>query len=148
MSVSAVHPSEALLTAIYDALKADATLRTLIETYRGGPAPNPLPIYESAAPPDEPFPYLTFNEAADTDWDVSEAYGRELLIDLHAWTLTGSSLQARRLLRRCELLLRDQALTMADANLVHLRAASIRTAVEDGTIRHGTLTLRAIVEEL
>lgn len=136
-----------LLTAIYDRLKADATLKTLIEAARGATLNTPLPIYLLQAPPDEPLPVITFNEVSRVAFDTSDSVGGEHTIDVHCYSGAASPKEAYDILARVEALLLDPAITLSGFSLVHCRLSSLRCDVDQDGSYHGVATFRALTSQ-
>lgn len=139
-------PAEAFLAALSTALANDGALGALLASGRGVALSAPFPAYLEAAPPDEPYPYITFSIPSDNAWDVSEGFGAEALIDVHSWT-RGTSPTANFALRsRIEAICRDPAWTLSGFNLVLCRPSARRMMGEDQQIFHGVVTLRVLIE--
>lgn len=138
--------AQAFLTGLAAAINADATLKTLLEAGRGVTLSAPLPVYLAVAPPDEPWPFLTFNIVADNAWDVSDGIGSEIIADVHIWTQAASPASNYALAARVEKILTDPAWALTAANLVFCRVQSRRCNADDGQSFHGTVTVRALVE--
>lgn len=138
--------STSILTAVFNALKADAALAALLVA-PGRPVSSAPPIYPMQAPPDTATPFVTFNEVAATAFDTSDSFGREHTIDVHAWSSSASPLETYAILERVEAVLQDAALTVTTGDLLLIRLASVRCDVEgDGTF-HGVATFRALVSQ-
>lgn len=138
--------AQAFLAALATALNTDAGLKALLESGRGASLTPPLPAYLIEAPPDEPFPYLTFNIATDDSWDTSDGFGGELTADIHAFT-QGLSAAANYALRdRAAAIATDPAWALSAANLVYCRPSSRRMLKEGQNIYHGVVSVRALIE--
>lgn len=139
--------AEAFLAALATGLTTDAGLKTQLEALRGVTLSLPLPAYLISAPPDEPEPFLTFNVVSDDAWNVSEATGRELLVDVHAWTKGISATPCYGLNSRVRALCTDPAWTLTGANLIYCRPQRARLIPDEGDIYHGVVSVRALIEE-
>jgi hypothetical protein len=139
--------SVALLTAIYDRLKADATLETLLEAARGTTLSAPLPIYLLQAPPNERLPVITFNEVVRAAFDTSDSIGGEHTIDVHCYSGAASPKEAYDILARVEALLTDPSMTVTGYSLVHCRLASLRCDVDPDGSYHGVATFRVLTSQ-
>lgn len=133
------------LTAVYDALRADAALEVLLEAGRGVALSPPLPVYRAAAPPDEPFPFLVFDLVSSTPWDSSDREGVELRFDVSAYSQR-SAAEAAGLMGRVHTILHDGALTITGATCVLIRRDGAATET-DGQIHRARETFRAIVRK-
>ena len=138
--------STSILTGVFTALKASAPLAALL-TAPGRPVSSAPPIYPVQAPPDSPLPHVTFNEAGAVAFDTSDSFGREVTLDVHAWSSSSSPLEAYQILAEVEAALQDANLTMTTGDLVLIRLASVRCDVDaDGTF-HGVATFRALISQ-
>lgn len=138
-----------LLTAIYARLANDATLKGLLEAARGGSLSYPLPIYAHQAPPDEPLPTMTINEAVNAAWDTSDSLGGEHTIDVHCWSGAASPKEALDILARVAALLSDcdADMTVTGWTLVHCRRVQTRCDVDPDGTYHGVATFRALTSQ-
>jgi hypothetical protein len=129
--------SAALRAAIYDALKADSALNTLL----GGPS-----VYDEP-PRAASFPYVTLGEARITDFSAGGERGEEHQLTLHAWSRHGGHREAHLIAGALLSALDDAPLTLADHRLVNLRfsLADVRRE-SDGRTYHALVRFRAVTE--
>jgi hypothetical protein len=67
--------------AIYDALRADATLKTLI----GFSSPTEVPVYDHVPQGTEP-PYIVIGDGTMQAFDTKTDNGAETTVTIHTWT--------------------------------------------------------------
>jgi len=138
-----------LLEAIYARLANDATLKSLLEAARGATLNYPLPIFAMQAPPNEPLPVITFNEASNVAFDTSDSLGGDHTIDVHCYSGAASPKQALDILARVSALLSDADATMTVTGwtLVHCRRVSTRCDVDPDGTYHGVASFRALTSQ-
>jgi hypothetical protein len=129
--------SAALRVAIYDALKADSALTSLL----GGES-----VYDEP-PRAASFPYVTLGEARITDFSAGGERGEEHQLTLHAWSRHGGHREAHLIAGALLAALDDAPLTLADHRLVNLRfsLADVRRE-SDGRTYHALVRFRAVTE--
>lgn len=121
---------KAVQKAIYDVLKADASLMTLL-TNR---------LYDSGNVPDDTeFPYLVIGEVTEIPDNTLDKRGKRVGLLLHAWSIYAGKDQVYGVLDRLEALLDYQPLTVVGHNVVWCRL----TQAQPAEALPGLLHLRA-----
>ncbi len=130
-------PGLELQKAIYQKLKADASLLSLL----GG-----AKVYDDA-PQRSEFPYITFGRSIVRDWSTGSESGHEHVVTLHVWSRVAGRRQVYAIMSAIEAALHDQSLLIAGFTLVNLRHENSDTRREsDGETYHGTVRYRATTE--
>jgi len=128
-----------LQRAIFSTLEADATLLGLI----GGPK-----VYDRA-PPNQPFPYLTFGRTSIYDWSTGTENGSEHLFTLHIWSKAKGKKETLEIMEVARTRLDGGALALDNHHLVNMRLEFAETRYdEDLSVHHGLLRYRAVIEDL
>jgi hypothetical protein len=130
-------PAAEVQKAIHAALAGDATLVALLGDAR---------VYDHA-PPDVPFPYITFGRTSVYDWSTGTESGTEQLLTLHVWSKGRGKKEAHDLMDAIGARLNDAALTLDGHQLVNLRLEFSEVLFdEDQSVHHGLLRFRAVTE--
>ena len=128
-----------LQKAIFSTLEADAALVGLL----GGPK-----IYDRA-PPNQPFPYLTFGRTSVYDWSTGTENGSEHLFTLHIWSKARGRKEALEIMEPAKTRLDGGALALDNHHLVNMRLEFAETRYdEDLSVHHGLLRYRVVIEDL
>lgn len=130
--------------AIRNALKADATLTTLLGgTFR----------FFDRVPEREEMPYIYYRARAG-EWDTSETDaasgdGKEIECNIHVWSKYEGLKECEQILQRItDLLQNNTSLALSGHNLVNMRFVySDIVEDEDGKSIHGIVQFRAVTEE-
>ncbi|MEX0955435.1 MAG: DUF3168 domain-containing protein [Rhizobiaceae bacterium] len=130
-------PAAEVQKAIHAALSGDATLVSLLgDTH----------VYDQA-PPDVPFPYVTFGRTSVYDWSTGTESGTEQLLTLHVWSKGKGKKEALALMDAISATLNDAALALDGHHLVNLRLEFSEVLFdEDQSVHHGLLRFRAVTE--
>jgi hypothetical protein len=130
-------PAAEVQKAIHAALAGDATLVSLLGDAR---------VYDHA-PPDVPFPYVTFGRTSVYDWSTGTESGTEQLLTLHVWSKGKGKKEALALMDAVSARLNDAALALDGHHLVNLRLEFSEVLFdEEQSVHHGLLRFRAVTE--
>jgi hypothetical protein len=130
-------PATEVQKAIHAALAGDATLVSLLGDAH---------VYDHA-PPDVPFPYITFGRTSVYDWSTGTESGTEQLLTLHVWSKAKGKKEIHALMAAIGTALNDAALTLNGHHLVNLRLEFSEVLFdEDQSVHHGLLRFRAVTE--
>lgn len=126
--------------AVYDAIRADATLRTLIS--------NPVRVYSMQAPQETDYPYITIGDGNGSSFDTKTTDGMELVFNVHTWSRYRGAKQALEIMGAINDAIDEQSLTIAGHSLIVLRFdASVGPMLDpDGHTLHGVQRFRVITE--
>lgn len=130
-------PAAEVQKAIHAALTGDATLVALLGDTR---------VYDHA-PPDVPFPYITFGRTSVYDWSTGTESGTEQLLTLHVWSKGKGNREVHALMDALSARLHDADLALNGHHLVNLRLEFSEVLFdEDQSVHHGLLRFRAVTE--
>src|SRR5215470_2821129 len=101
--------SAALRTAVYDALKNNAALSTLLGGSR---------VYDEP-PRGASFPYVTLGETRIGNFSTGDQFAEEHQLTLHAWSRQGGHREAHLITGTLLQVLDDAPLTLAGYHLVN-----------------------------
>ncbi|GJM01788.1 MAG: hypothetical protein DHS20C08_02890 [Rhodomicrobium sp.] len=126
-----------LQTALIAALKADATLQTLL----GGARIYDTPPFRAR------LPYITLGMTLERDWSTSTEQGGEHIITFHSWTEMNSRQQAMALEEAVRDLIENTSISITGHILVNARYqfSEIRRDRE-GSAYHGIIRYRLVTE--
>lgn len=126
-----------LQAAVFTALRADSGLDGLIDGR----------VYDR--PPTGPtFPYITISNSVVNDDGAACIAGEEIFLDLHIWSRSVGSIEAKQIAAAVKSILDEADLTLdSSAALVSLHFQSARFLDDpDGLTCHGVLSFVALTE--
>ena len=124
--------------AVYTALRADATLKTLIS--------DPVRVLDHA-PQDSDFPYLVIGEATGVDFDTKDTDGMDQTLMIHTWSRYRGLSETKQIMSAVLDALDKVALAVSGHTLALLRFEFSDTFLDpDGLTRHGVQRFRAMTE--
>ena len=130
-------PAAEVQKAIHAALSGDAGVLALLGGAR---------VYDHA-PPNVPFPYITFGRTSIYDWSTGTESGTEQLLTLHVWSKGKGKKEAHALVDAVGERLNDADLALDGHTLVNLRLEFSEVRFdEDQSVHHGLLRFRAVTE--
>ena len=130
-------PASEVQKAIHAALSGDAGVLALLGGAR---------VYDHA-PPNVPFPYITFGRTSIYDWSTGTESGTEQLLTLHVWSKGKGKKEAHALVDAVGERLNDADLALDGHELVNLRLEFSEVRFdEDQSVHHGLLRFRAVTE--
>ncbi|MCB1453549.1 MAG: DUF3168 domain-containing protein [Rhizobiaceae bacterium] len=130
-------PAAEVQKAIHAALSGDAGVLALLGGAR---------VYDHA-PPNVPFPYITFGRTSIYDWSTGTESGTEQLLTLHVWSKGKGKKEAHALVDAVGERLNDADLALDGHELVNLRLEFSEVRFdEDQSVHHGLLRFRAVTE--
>ncbi len=130
-------PAAEVQKAIHAALSGDAALVAALGGAR---------VYDHA-PPDVPFPYITFGRTSVYDWSTGTESGTEQLLTLHVWSKGKGKKEAHAVMDAIANSLNDASLALDGHELVNLRLEFSEVLFdEDQSVHHGLLRFRAVTE--
>ncbi len=126
--------------AVYDAILADATIRTLVS--------NPVRAFSIQAPQGTDYPYITIGDGDGASFDTKSTDGMELVFRVHTWSRYRGAKQALEIMDAINDAIDEQSLTITGHSLVVLRFEnSVGPLLDpDGFTLHGIQRFRAITE--
>lgn len=126
--------------AVYDALRADATLRTLIS--------NPVRVFSVTAPQDTDYPYIVIGDGSGSPFDTKTTNGMELIFNVHTWSRYRGAKQPLEIMDAINDAIDEQDLAISGHTLVVLRFDSSVGPMPDpdGHTLHGVQRFRVITE--
>lgn len=135
----------AIVSAIYTRLAADATLKTLIAAYGNAPA-----IFSGDLVPENAvLPYVWISGAvAETPFDTKTTRGRDTMMDIVVFTEPASSqVVIETIAERVRTLLHRLTLTVTgNTNFIIMAGGVIQLPQDDGTMGR-TISLRLLTQE-
>lgn len=138
-------PDHDLIKACMAALKADATLASLV----GGRIFD-RPSDKAAAADDGAYPYISLGPTSSLPADVDCVDGVEVTIQFDVWSSGDgeafSTVECRAIVERIRRVLHDADLTLTDNALVTLQYELGRVTRDDGVTSHGLIQLTGVVE--
>ena len=130
-------PAAEVQKAVHAALSGDAGVLALLGSAR---------VYDHA-PPNVPFPYITFGRTSIYDWSTGTESGTEQLLTLHVWSKGKGKKEAHALVDAVGQRLNDADLALDGHELVNLRLEFSEVRFdEDQSVHHGLLRFRAVTE--
>ncbi len=133
MSAFAAHR---LQEAVYAALAADAAISSRITA-----------IYDR--PPEGAVtPYLSFGEATVEPYDTKTTRGCTVQFDIVVWEAEGGQMEAKEIMALVDAALHDNALMVADYDLISLRLVRARASRDDSeasSLTEGRLSYEALL---
>ena len=128
-----------LQKAIYTALRADSSLRTLIS--------NPVRVFDHV-PQKTAFPYILIGEAATEDWDTVTTDGMDITITIHTWSRYRGMKETKQIMEAILNVLDKSSLTVTGHNLILFLFEFSDTFMDaDGFTRHGVQRFRALTSD-
>ena len=127
-----------LQQAVYSALVADATLKTLIG--------NPARVYDHV-PQATAYPYVALGDATAGEFDTKTEDGMEQTLTLHTWSRYRGLSEAKRIMSAVVDALDQVSLSLTGHTLVLLRFEFSSTFLDpDGLTYHGVQRFRAVTQ--
>lgn len=140
-----------LTQGIYDKLRGDATLTSLLASYPEGSPDGPAIFTGWPIPPDATRPYLwTRGEVSATHWDeINTVLGVDVLRDVYAFADNdGSEAAVETIARRVKTLLHRQSLTIPGGkHLMTICVSGPVVADTDDTLTGRIVTFRIVAIE-
>lgn len=113
----------AIQRAIYERLRADATLATLLaaDAYEGSPSGSA--IYDHVPQSDQPedtslFPYVVIGDNTAAPFDTDAQNGQETTITLHVWDRQLGTVRAKQVIDAIYAALHDAPLEVAGHSMI------------------------------
>jgi hypothetical protein len=130
--------SFALQSAVFVALSADETMRSLLGT--------PPRIYDDV-PPNPAFPYAVLGDGTETNFDTATEESSEHLFAVAAWSQGGGHAESKSIADAIRFRLNNATLSLDGHALVDLRFLDCDYARQtDGETYSATLRFRAVTE--
>lgn len=125
----------ALQQALYTALNTDTTLATTLGAK----------VYDDI-PQNSAYPIVQIGQDDSLDYSTKDEAGMDMTVNLHIWSRSHGSKEAKNIMDRVHTLLHDANLSVTGFNFVNLRfefSDIIRDP--DGITRHGIMRFRAVI---
>ena len=130
-------PAAEVQKAIHAALSGDAGVLALLGSAR---------VYDHA-PPNVPFPYITFGRTSIYDWSTGTEDGAEHRLVLHVWSRHRGKAECWTAIEAIRAALHEAALAVEGHRLVNLRFETADVGADrDGITWHGVARFRAVTE--
>jgi len=124
--------------AIYTALRADATLQSLVS--------NPVRVFDHT-PQDSELPYIVIGEGTASDFDTKDTDGMDQSLTIHTWSDYRGLSETKQIMGAVVDALDKAALSVTGHTLALLRFVGSNTLLDpDGLTRHGVQNFRAVTE--
>ena len=131
------NPGWDLQKAVYQALKADATLASMLGTNW---------LYDDV-PQSADFPYVVIDKMRINDWSTATERGSEHILMLHIWSRYRGKHEVYGIADAIRDALHDVVLTLDDNHLINLtHQYSDQKHDDDGETWHGVMRFRAVTE--
>jgi len=132
--------------AVYNRLRNDANLTTMLSTYNGRPAiftVNPVPG-------DAELPYIVAaGHVADAPWDTKTSRGRDILRDIRCYTeATGSMTLVESMAERVRILFHRQKIPVEGYSNIMTICTGPMTGPVDGLVYGLIVTVQFVFEEV
>jgi len=133
-----------LIKALFDLLKADATLIKYLSTYIGLPS-----IFTAdAVPNDARLPYIAIALVSDTSVDTKDELGRDIWLDIGVWyDPRGTAVDINDAAERVRTLLHKKTITLASFELLSMTVSNIISVAVDPDYNGRIVSIRVYLEK-
>lgn len=134
--------------AIYDALRVDGTLASLLASDPNAGSPSAPAVFDhvpQAATPEtaSDFPYLVLGATTEAEFDTSDQVGRETTLTIHSWSRARGLKELKTIMDATKSVLHDMSLAISGETFVYCFQDFAETMLDpDGMTRHGVQRFR------